>query len=244
MITTEIDCIIQARLNSERLPEKIFLELNNKSILKHIIDRVKKSKYVRNIIIATNDFSYERIKDHLSLKNVKSLESLEKEYNNVIVFKGSDENVLERYYLCAKEYNSKIICRVCADSPYVDIEYLDKAIEEHIFKNVDLSHFLGIPKGTGAEVINFNAIKIAYKSTRDKYEKEHVTPFLYKHRGHFNIHEPVCKPEHYYPNINVSIDYLHDYKYVKNIYDFYGKEDICISIEDIINYYLVTGKSN
>jgi spore coat polysaccharide biosynthesis protein SpsF len=218
----EIALILQARIDSTRLPVKIFLELNNKSILKHIIDRVKQSKYIRNIIVATNEFSFFRISDHLKDYDCK-------------IFCGSNENVLNRYYSCAKQYNSKIIIRACGDNPLVDIEYLDKAIEYHINNNGDLTHYLHLPLGTGVEVINFNILETINKLAKNKYDQEHVTPFLYKHRCSFCILEPQCEPKYFYPEISVTIDTQDDYEKVKMIYDYYKKNDI--NLEDIINYY-------
>ena len=133
----EIDCIVQARIDSERLPKKVIAMIGNKPLIAHIVDRIRLSKYIRNIIIATTEDSIEPIREALA------------KYDCVSFYVGSKNNVLERYYMAAKTFGSKIAVRATGDNPLVCPEFLDKAIELHMEHEADLTHYLGIPLGTG-----------------------------------------------------------------------------------------------
>lgn len=116
MIPDEVDVIVQARLDSERLPEKVIMQIGGKPLIAHIIERLSLSKYIRNIIVATTEDSIDDIKDSLSA------------YDFVKYFVGSKKNVLERYYQASKAYGSKIIIRATGDNPLVCPEFLDRLL--------------------------------------------------------------------------------------------------------------------
>ena len=145
--------IIQARLNSSRLPGKVLMKLaDNRTILEWVIDRCKKSK-ADIVIVATPD---DEIVDFCKERNIE-------------VFKGSENNVLERYYKCAKKYNLDRIIRVTSDCPFVKTEAIDKLIreDEHRFE------IISNPIGTGAEHIPFRLLEHCY--LKNQQEREHVT---------------------------------------------------------------------
>ena len=107
--------IIQARRGSKRLPNKVLLKLGKKTILEHVIERVKKVNFTKKIIIATT------IK-----KKDEKIAQLAK-INNCFFFKGSEKNVLQRYYECSKKFKLNTIIRICSDSPFIDPKIIDKA---------------------------------------------------------------------------------------------------------------------
>jgi spore coat polysaccharide biosynthesis protein SpsF len=223
-ILKEIDAIVQARLDSTRLPGKVLLPFGGKSLLARIVERLSLSKYLRNIVIATTEDSIEQIKEAL------------KDYSFVKFFVGSKQNVLERYYKASLEYQSKVVVRATGDNPLVCPQFLDYAIEFHFHTGADLTHYLGIPLGTGVEVINSKVLQIAYKSTKNPYDLEHVTPFIYKNRDSFKVCEPLASGFYYAPEIKVTVDTPEDYEKVSKIFEYYKDKDF-ISMEDIINYF-------
>ena len=112
----KVICIVQARKNSIRLPYKVLIKIKNKSILEILLLRLKKSKGINQIILATSN------------KNEnKELAKIAKKINTKI-FYGSENNVLDRYYKCSKKYNGEIIVRVTGDCPLVDARLVDKMI--------------------------------------------------------------------------------------------------------------------
>jgi spore coat polysaccharide biosynthesis protein SpsF len=220
----EIDAIIQARLDSERLPQKVILPIDGKPLIAHIVERLSRSKYLRNIIIATTEDSLALISTAL------------KGYDRVKFFVGSKENVLERYYLAAKTYEPKIIVRATGDNPLVCPVFMDNAIELHTRAEADLTHFLGIPLGTGVEIINRDAVNVTYKNTKHAYDREHVTPFIYKNRDSFKVFEPLSAGPYYAPDVRVTVDTRSDLETVRKVFEHYHEQDY-ISMEDIISFF-------
>jgi len=218
----EIDAIVQARMDSTRLPGKILLPIQEKPILAHIIERLQRSKRIRHIIIATTEDS------------MQAVESVTALYPKAKVFCGSKEDVLARYVGAANKYKSEIIVRATGDNPLVSPYYIDLAIEHHLNTASDLTHFLGIPLGTGVEILNARALKDASALTQANYDREHVTPFLYKNNTTFKIAEPLAPKPHYRPDLKVTVDTPEDYKKVSHIFDVCGKN---ANISDIIDYF-------
>ncbi len=220
----KIDVILQARLDSERLPRKVLALIEGKPLIAHIVERLKLSQYARRIIVATTADSYPALTEAL------------KSYPDVQFFIGSKPNVLERYYMAMTFFESDIVVRATGDNPLVSPEFMDMAIEYHMESSADLTHYLGIPLGTGVEVISRSAIEIAYKNAKTDYEKEHVTPFLYKNRDSFSILEPVSTGFYYTPEIRVTVDTYEDLQRVRGVFAHYRGKPF-ISMEDIIRYF-------
>ena len=109
-------CIIQARTGSTRLPDKILLKIKGKSILEIVIDRLKKSKKINQIILATT----KKIGDKRLIKIAKK--------KNIDYFAGDEENVLKRFYTCSKKFNADIIVRITSDCPLVDYRLVDEML--------------------------------------------------------------------------------------------------------------------
>lgn len=220
----EIDAIVQARIDSTRLPSKVVLPIGEKPLIAHIVERLTVSKYLRNIIIATTE-------DSLSL-----IEAALKPYPFVKYFVGSKNNVLERYYKAAQLFGSKIIIRATGDNPLVCPEFLDNAVEHHLNAEADLTHYLGIPLGTGVEVISREALFSSFKNTRHPYDQEHVTPFIYKNRDSFKVCEPLSSGLYYAPDIRVTVDTQEDMTRVQGIFEHFEDKPF-ITMEDIIHFH-------
>ena len=139
--------IIQARTNSQRFPKKVLYKLENKPIIVHVLDRLKKSKFKNNLIVATSDKSSDdRLVRLLKKKKIK-------------IYRGNLKNVSERLYETALKLKEKYFVRVSGDSPVIDVKILDKLIE--IFKKKKYSNYDIItnvfpktfPKGMSFEII-------------------------------------------------------------------------------------------
>jgi spore coat polysaccharide biosynthesis protein SpsF len=218
-----VDVIIQARIDSSRLPRKVTLPIEGKPLLAHIVERLMLSEYTRKIIVATTQDSFAPLRHILS------------DYGFVKFYVGSKDNVLERYYLAAKSQDTRVVVRVTADNPLTCPEFLDSAVEYHLEAEADLTHFLGIPLGTGVEVISTQALALAYKCANLTYDTEHVTPFIYKNRQFFKVLEPTTHGLYYAPDIRVTVDTSEDLHKVRGIFHQYRDKSF-ISMEDIINF--------
>jgi len=220
----KIDVILQARLDSERLPRKVLALIEGKPLIAHIVERLRLSQYARRIIVATTADSYPALYETL------------KAYPEVQFFIGSKPNVLERYYMAMTFFGSDVIVRATGDNPLVSPEFMDMAIEYHLESMADLTHYLGIPLGTGVEVISRSALEAAYRNAKTDYEKEHVTPFLYKNRDSFAILEPVSTGLYYAPEVRVTVDTYEDLQRVRGVFAHYRGKPF-LSMEDIIRYF-------
>ncbi|OHD54774.1 MAG: hypothetical protein A2Y33_02050 [Spirochaetes bacterium GWF1_51_8] len=222
-----IDAVLQVRMDSSRLPGKAALPILGKPLVAHIIERLTLSEYIRHIIIATTE------------ESLSPLRSILADYDFVKYFAGSKDNVLDRFHKAAKKYDSDFVVRVTGDNPLTDPDFLDKAVEMHLDAEADLTHYLGIPLGTGVEVISADSLAMAYRSASQIYDLEHVTPYLYKNRQFFKVLEPVSTGIYYEPNARVTVDTQQDYYHVNGLFEFFAPKPY-ISMEDIVHYCRMT----
>lgn len=212
-----IGIIIQARIGSTRLPGKVLKQIGNKALIEHIIFRLKKLKNSVKIIIATSD-----------LKKDDELENFCK-VNNVSCFRGSELNVLERYYLCAKENAFDHIVRLTGDNPFTDIEELDNLIDLHLKTKSDYSRsFAVLPKGIGSEIFTFDALDQSSKYGFKENHIEHVNEYIEENEDKFNISELKVSEEKNRPDISLTVDTPEDYR------------KACFIVENSNNEYITT----
>lgn len=185
MSISKIGIIVQARLNSTRLPGKVLLPFSNgKNILQIIIDRLKSSNYQFPIVIATSNAVID-----------DAIEALAKS-ENVNYFRGDEENVLNRFISCSKHYDFDKIIRVCADNPFVDIDFMDELIRKSSEIDFDYYSFLvnvDLPAikshwGIFTEFVLVKALEEVKTITDEKLYHEHVTNFIYEHPMDFKVY--------------------------------------------------------
>jgi spore coat polysaccharide biosynthesis protein SpsF len=161
--------ITQARLGSTRLPGKVLKEIGNKSMLQIHLERLKKCKSVSEIIVATTINK----EDQLIYDKV-----VEWGFN---VFRGSETNVLDRFYQAVKDKKADWIVRVTSDCPLIDPILVDKVVDFVQENNKDYGANILIenyPDGQDIEVFKFSALKSAWKNANLLSEREHVTPYI------------------------------------------------------------------
>ena len=176
-----IGVIIQARMGSTRLPRKVLLKLDeNESVLDVLIKRMKLSKLINEIIIATTPD-----KKNYSIIDVA-------EFHNISYFIGSEDDVLSRYYYAAKKFNLDLIIRITSDCPFVDPKILDDMLKFYInnifdyVKNFDeKTHYT---RGFEIELLSINVLEKVHSWAKTPLEREHVTYFIYTHPELFTIH--------------------------------------------------------
>ena len=204
--------IIQARTGSTRLPNKVLLKFGKKTILEHVIQRVKKVNFKKKVIIATT----------INKKDKKIVQIAKK--NNCLFFKGSAQNVLKRYFECSKKFKLNTIVRICSDSPFIDPKIIDMAYK--IFKKKKYDYVSNIlnptyPAGMSVEIFNFESLKKAAEAKTDKKEQEHVTPFIYRNDEMFQIKNFETKRN--FKNYRFSVDFKKDFVAMKNLYEIMDK---------------------
>lgn len=181
--------IIQARQGSTRLPGKAMMEVLGKPLLGYLLERVKRSKLVHDIIVATTE-----------LQNDDAIAAFCRQ-ENVRCYRGSVEDVLARYLDAAQEASADVIVRVTGDCPVICPEIIDKAVSGY------LSHYPIVdyvsntvkrtyPRGMDVEVFSYACLKTAAAKSVSAADREHVTPYIYRHPEQFNIESIVDSADH------------------------------------------------
>ncbi|WP_252250251.1 glycosyltransferase family protein [Clostridium sp. ZBS13] len=225
-----IGIIVQARVGSTRLPNKVlkYLPFDSKiTVLEQDIRRIKKSKYLNDIIIATTESS----------EDDKIVEIAKEE--NVKVFRGSEHDVLGRYYFAAKENNIDVIVRVTSDCPCVDSEIIDMVVDEYLkdesFDFVATVLKRTFPIGLDVEVIKFSALEKAFKEAEKDYQREHVTDYIYENPNIFKLKNVSASNKYNAPTLRVTLDTTEDYTILSAIYDFLYYKNENFSAVDVVN---------
>lgn len=210
----QIGIILQARCNSKRLPNKVIKNINHKSILQLIIERLKNIPHTQLVIATTKGREDDGI-CKICLKN------------DVLFYRGKKNDVLSRYYEVSSIYKFKTIIRTNADCPFLDKGILKKMLS--IFNKKKYDYFSNIlepsfPSGLHIEIFNQKTLEIANREAISVSDREHVTPYIYRNKKKFFIGS-------FKNNKNLSfhrwtIDYLEDLKFVKKVYkEFNYKND-------------------
>lgn len=159
-------CIVQARLTSSRLPNKVLMELGDSkmSILEHVYQRLNQSKYIDKIVFAIPEsLSNDPLSDYLDRKSI-------------YYTRGSEDDVLDRFYHCAIQFKPIIVVRATCDNPFVDWVLGDTLIER--LEKYDYVGCKDTPLGTSLEVFTMTALEEAFQYASTEPEHEHVTPYI------------------------------------------------------------------
>jgi spore coat polysaccharide biosynthesis protein SpsF (cytidylyltransferase family) len=214
--------IIQARMGSTRLPGKVMKPLLNKPVLWHVINRVSRAKNIETVIVATTINEEDDVIYKFCVNN------------KISVFRGSDNDVLDRYYQCAKKYNITDIARITADCPLHDPNVIDKVID--VYLNGDYDYVTNtieytFPDGLDVEVFSFDALEDAWNNAKLPSEREHVTPYI-RNNERFKKKNVISSKK--YPPYRLSLDQIEDYQFMNEIYEGIGKE--LFYLDEIIDF--------
>ena len=219
-----ITCIIQARMSSSRLPGKVMQKISeNKRVIDFVINQLQGSKRIEKIIVAIPDEREDDVTyDHLMSKNI-------------FTFRGSLNNVLDRYYQCAKSNSSSIIIRITADCPLIDSVIVDEIVDCYQTKNCDyVSNTINpsFPDGLDTEVFSFEALKRAWGEAVTPSEREHVTPYLYNHPEIFKTYNYANHVDH--SGMRWVVDEEVDYLFVTEVYKHLYKYGEIFYMDDVL----------
>lgn len=219
--------VIQARMGSSRLPGKVLMDLVGQPVLWHVIQRVKKSKLIDEVIVATTISKQD-------LEIVKFCAN-----NGIRVFSGSEEDVLDRYYQTAKLFKPENVIRITADCPLHDPFVIDGVIQKHITENNDYTSNtvkLTYPDGLDCEVMKFFILSEAWQNGKLASEREHVTQYIIKN-NHYKIGCLENKTDK--SGYRWTLDKEEDYNFIRKIYEnlwdknhFFSSDDIYKLLEE------------
>jgi spore coat polysaccharide biosynthesis protein SpsF len=230
--------ITQARTGSSRLPGKVLKQINGQELLKIHVDRISLSKEADKIIVATTTEDIDN-----------QIENLCNSWN-ISVSRGSESDVLDRFYQAAKPYNPEWIVRVTSDCPLLDPKLIDAVIQSAKEKQVDYCANILIenfPDGQDVEVFSFESLQTAWRNAQLSSEREHVTPYIRTNCDFNNgnifkaINYPCIKD---YSKIRMTVDEQKDFDLIEKLIHDLGTNK---SWEEYTNYiidkelYLING---
>ena len=204
--------MIQARCGSTRLPNKVLKNLYGKPALQRMIERVRKSTMIDEVLVVTSIK-----KDNLPILKLCS-------YLNVRVGVGSEDDVLDRFYQTAKLLRPEYVIRLTADCPCFDAELLDMAIEQ-MGPDTDYCAMMSetFADGLDLEIIRFSALEKAWKEAEHSYEREHVTQYIIHHPEVFKQQDFVS-PIGDFGHHRWTVDETEDFEVVSRIYEYFLEE--------------------
>ena len=221
-----IYAIIQARMGSTRLPGKVMMDLCHAPVIEHVVNRLNKSAFIDNIIIATSvDENNKPIIDFC--KN-----------NDIGYFVGSEDDVLDRYYQAAIDNNVEdedIIIRITSDCPLIDPFVVDKVIEEHFSNENDYTTNVidcTYPDGLDCEVFNFAVLKDTWANANLSSQREHVTLYIRDNPDKFKLGN--VKNDKDLSSLRWTLDEKEDFIFIKEVYKNLYNKDSFFTMDDIV----------
>lgn len=222
-----IGAIIQARMGSTRLPGKVLKKVGEKPLLLHMIERVRKSKKLDKVIVATSVLE----KDNVIEDFCKA--------NNIDCFRGSESDVLNRYYECAKNYDLDTVVRLTADCPLIDFSMIDKCLEEFNV-NPELSYYANTcptnlsmyPNGSDVEVFSFNALREANTLENSLEGREHVTHYMCREKEIFKT--GMLKNSQNWSGYRYTVDNHEDFEVVSFLLDEIEKKKMDGTTQELV----------
>lgn len=227
--------IIQARMSSSRLPGKVLKSIVGKPILGNIVERLSWVPAINKIVVATSD----EITDQPIYEFCRQ--------NNISCYRGSLNDVLDRFYQAAREYRADTVIRITGDCPCVDPELVTQLINLFRQDNYDYACIATgagaifdkrrFPNGLDAECFRFESLEKAWRETTEAADREHVTPYIWRNKDIFKCGS--LKPDKDYSNIRLSVDHREDFELVTEIFEaLYNKEKPFL-MKDIIDFLQV-----
>lgn len=201
-----IVAIIQARIGSTRLPGKVLRLLNDKTVLAHVITRCAAVPSVDEVIVATSTEQADQvIYDEAVAQGVKC-------------YRGSETDVLSRYYEAADAACADVIIRVTSDCPLLDPMIVEQLIQYFRYKQCDYAR-IGLdvfPRGLDAEVFTMGALEVAHRNATSDFDREHVTTYIQIHQDQFKFE--VYRAGEHGSQYRLTLDTIEDWQLIEHIY--------------------------
>lgn len=222
-------CPIQARMNSTRLPGKVLMPLVGEPVLKRIVERLRPSKYLDEVIIATTvDIADEMIVNFCQKNKIK-------------FYRGSEEDVLKRILEAAQVFQAEIVVHITGDCPLVDFRYVDKVIETLVrgkYDYVSNAIKMTFPDGFDVEAFYTKTLDKVNKLTNNSLDREHVTYYIYNHPEKFRIKNIEALGKMRWPELCLTLDEEKDYKLLSLIYKKLYLVNNLFAAEDVVDFLL------
>ncbi len=220
----KIVCTIEARMASTRLPGKVLMPLAGIPALQFQIERIRKSSYVDDIVVATT----------VNKKDDAIVDLCEQ--INCTYYRGSEMDVLDRVLSAAMKNRADIIAGVTGDCPFVDHRYMDKMIRLYYSDQCDYARMYDFPGGFGVQVYKIDTLARVDSLTDDPVDRVHVTYYIYTHPEAFKIAGWHANGLMKWPEGRIMLDEEADYQLLKIIAESLYKKDKNFTAEDVVRY--------
>ncbi|ELK48292.1 glycosyltransferase family protein [Halobacillus sp. BAB-2008] len=221
----KVVAIVQARMGSTRLPGKVLKTILGKPMLVYQIERMQRSKLIDQLVIATT----EHVRDDPIVELCRSV--------GVACYRGSEDDVLERYYETAAAFDADAVVRLTADCPLIDPNVIDDVVAAYVhrapaFQYGSNTEVRTYPRGMDTSVFSFQALEEAYKEAVQPAEREHVTPFIIRHSERYSSFHVTYKRNA--SSHRWTVDTSEDFELVKRIIEHLYPSNPGFSMEDVL----------
>lgn len=220
----KVVAIIQARMGATRLPGKVLAEIAGRPMLWHVVNRVRIARSVDKVVVATSNRSSDDAVAEFCVQN------------DIEFFRGSETDVLDRFYQTAKHFNADVVVRITADCPLIDPQVVDIVVSTYLEGGYDyVTNTLRYtyPNGMDVEVFSFAALEKAWREARLPAEREHVTPYL-RASGRFRVFNVENEADLSKRNLRWTVDEPADLEFVRAVYARLGGDKQPFGLSDIL----------
>lgn len=214
-------------MGSTRLPGKVLREINGRPMLSYMLERVFAAHSIDSVVLATSIDSSDDPVAELCRED------------NILCYRGSADDVLDRYYQAARRFKADIIVRLTGDCPLIDPRMIDDVIDA--YKNRDYDYVANtippkwtVPDGMDVEVFSFQKLEQAWREAKRPSEREHVTFYFWKNPEVFSVYRYNLKED--FSEYRLTVDYPEDFEVVKSIFTSLYPGNPLFTMEDIINF--------
>jgi spore coat polysaccharide biosynthesis protein SpsF (cytidylyltransferase family) len=204
--------IVQARMGSSRLPGKVLADIEGAPMLELVVERVRQAKLVATVIVATSTNPSDASVDALCRQL------------GIACFRGSEEDVLDRYYCAAQWIGADVVVRITADCPLVDPRVVEKVVDRYLAGGCDyVSNTCPptFPDGLDVEAFSFAALERSWREARWSSEREHVTAYVRSHPELFRTAN--AEHDHDLSAMRWTVDCPRDLEFVRLVYHHVGR---------------------
>ncbi|UCH09006.1 MAG: glycosyltransferase family protein [Deltaproteobacteria bacterium] len=213
---SRVIAIVQARMGSTRLPGKVLKDLAGEPVLTRCINRVRRSQLLDEVVLATTWQKADEAIVRLCAEH------------GWPCFRGSEEDVLDRYYQAALSYQAQVVVRITSDCPLIEPEVVDQVVKEFLDHQPNLDYAANnlpprsYPRGLDTEVIGFKPLERAWREDQNPSWREHVTPYIYRNPERFRLCSIVSETD--YSSLRWTVDTPEDLVFVRCVYENFGHD--------------------
>lgn len=210
----KVVAIVQARMGSSRLPGKVLLPLGGRPVLWHVAQRLAAARSLDGVLVATSVLPQDDVIAEASASW------------GVPCYRGSESDVLDRYYQAGRQTGAQAIVRLPADKPLLHPGLVDDVVAEHLRVGADYTstmpedfpNSMTYPYGLEVEVVSFTALERAWREATDPADREHVLSYIYQHPALFKVWRATVPENLAHPELRLCLDTPEDYELLRRVY--------------------------